>query len=86
MCRVETLEEAGAVTGRGSLLPQADPRAVCIRYLELSPSKMLLGPENTDLYSDEKKDLTAVGERASCYFSPFNQQIFMFLISEEVSS
>jgi len=44
------------------------------------------GSQNTGMYSDEQKDLTAMGERASCSFSTFHLQIFTFLIPEEVGS
>lgn len=39
----------------------------------------MLASENTGLYSDEQKDLTAVGEIASCSFSAFNLRILKFL-------
>lgn len=46
----------------------------------------MLASENIGLYSDEQKDFTAVGEKASCSFSALNLKIFQFLISEGVSS
>lgn len=73
------------MTVRGSVFSRWFPEPLAICYFELRLSKTLLGSENIGLHSDEKKDLTAVGDRVSCSFSAFFLQSFMFPISERVS-